>query len=188
MASLLATDLLLPALLLASGKEPAAHHALSSPTITEHAEGWHIALAAPGMQPKDVEVAIVKNREGSASIRLQSTDFRHALRLPPKADCAGVKASLVHGLLRVHVPRLPTRLFDVPVAAEAPEASKTEGEGAAAQPEEATVTLAVPGVAPEEVRDQPGPDVCDNLPTKLLLSTKCSLTRLGNGRAGQGEG
>lgn len=148
MNTLVATDLLLLPALLGMGK-PVSQHALPTPTVVEHADGWYIALAAPGMQPKDVQVSVSKNREGLASLKIQSAEFRHALRLPAEAD-TNVKASLLHGLLRVHVPRLPTLRHTVAVASEASEAP-TPAEGEAPHPQEACVTLAVPGIAPNEV-------------------------------------
>lgn len=150
MAALLATDLLLPALLPLFAKSQ-QNESLSAPTIDEHSEGWTVSLAAPGLQPSDVQVLVAQKREGVSQLKIKSAQFSHSLRLPPKADAANSKASLQHGLLRVSVPRLPMRLHLVAVSAEAFQPHQP-AEGDAPHVDEATVTLNVPGIAPSEVR------------------------------------
>lgn len=129
--------------------------ALSTPSVTETAHGWDIRLATPGLSHADVRVETVQNREGQQSLRLAGPQgaFRHVLRLPPKADAAAVSASVAHGLLRVRVPRLQPVKHEIPVLAS--EEKPAEGDSPSSEhAEEATVTVAVPGISNEEVRER----------------------------------
>lgn len=127
--------------------------AFSTPSVTEAAHGWDVRLPTPGLSHADVSVQVVEGRDGQRSLRLQGPEgsFRHVVRLPPKADAARVSAIVTHGLLRVSVPRAQPLKHQIQVLPAEPKPSEGEAAGAEHQ-DEATATMAVPGVSHDEVR------------------------------------
>lgn len=120
---------------------------LTSPSVKETEAGWTITLAMPGLTARDVAVDV--SRPASAGknphlvIHADHHHLRHSMQLPANADANHIVANLKHGLLRVTVPRRPLRTWTVPVFSEAP--------STASEPEEANVSVCVPGIGAEEV-------------------------------------
>ena len=103
---------------------------------------------------------MVTSPAGASHLKIAAADasFRHSLRVPAGADAAGIAASVQHGLLRVRIPKLAPKTYDIKVAAAAPQPAAekaAEEEGAAkaeAEPEVVSVQMAVPGLSSDEAR------------------------------------
>lgn len=145
---------------------------LSAPAVSETALGWEVRLATPGLSHKDVSVELVQ-KPNQLFLRLQGAEgaFKHVLRLPPKVEAAGVSATVTHGLLRVSLPKVQ-EIEVLPRDAKPADGSAAGGEHA----DEATVTLAVPGISHAEVRRcSAAPDFT---PAALTLATEASRRTL----------
>ena len=160
---------------------------LKSPTVSETPAGWTISHNLPGVAAKvrgsrfsffvvcylsciiyfsivrvqDVTVDVHTNPTGHSTLRLAvEPSIRHTLRLPLAADLASIRASVVHGLLRVTLPRKAPQTYALKVAAaieaaaapDSPSGTTTTPHAREQQPEMASVSLPVPGLSNDEAR------------------------------------
>jgi hypothetical protein len=151
-------------------------HAPALPAVEETAGGWLVQHTIPGHGAGDVTVEVHKSPRGVSTLKLLVEPHgRHALRLPPTADAHGITASVLHGVLRVAVPRRAPVQRSVPVADAAAAPEKEEDEA-----EVVSVSLPVPGLSAEEARARCPPARCC-LPS-CVIAPRAAAARRGLSR------
>lgn len=93
-----------------------------STVIHETANAWDVVCEVPGAQDDAADVSL-EPEQLVINIRVQPTeltgfqlarqgfregDYRQVLKLPQNIDRQAVTATLRHGVLRLHLPKLPT--------------------------------------------------------------------------------
>lgn len=88
--------------------------------ITEKAEGYHIEVAAPGMEKTDFNIKLeeklltisaeqkaTEKEENSKTIRQEFTQkgFKRSFTLDDKIDAAGITAKYENGILQMYLPK-----------------------------------------------------------------------------------
>jgi len=113
-----------------------------SSDISEGPTGWKLTVPLPGVAQASVRLHRTSESQSvTLEVRAPSASYHERFTLPKAADAENVSASLIHGELRVAVPRRPRKpLADLPIAA-FPAATPAEGCE--------TLALDVPGYGPE---------------------------------------